>query len=126
MSTLQRFALLLVLAIVVLLAVAFGVNCVLAWKAQARFDGKVADLRAAGQPASIGDLAPGKLPPERNAAAILASVDDSLKHYEKDDVAFGDTDLGKGVGRSEAVGPASDCRAIGGDRKMPERSCLTS
>lgn len=72
------------------------VNGILAWSAQRRLDQKIAELRAAGEPASLADLAPKPIPPGKNAAAILLpaarDADKFLHEWEK---KFNATPLGK-------------------------------
>ena len=60
------------------------VNGVLAWSAQRRLDQKIAELRAAGDPASLGDLAPKPIPPEQNAAIYLQQISAEAEKFERE------------------------------------------
>jgi hypothetical protein len=58
------------------------VNGILAWTAQRRLDQKIAELRDSGEKASLADLAPKPVPPQRNAAAFLQEIAPQLKDFE--------------------------------------------
>jgi hypothetical protein len=87
------------------MAISFGlvvgllmiVNGVLAWSAQHRLDGRIAELREAKEPTSLADLAPTPIAPEKNAAAYLQQIEPQLENFGRDYVAFYDTPLGKQV-----------------------------
>jgi hypothetical protein len=59
------------------------------------FAGRVAAIRAAGDPASISDLAPKAIPPDQDAAAHLASVSVQLEEFGRAHGRFFDTPQGK-------------------------------
>jgi hypothetical protein len=87
------------------IAISFGlvvgllmiVNGVLAWSAQNRFDRRIAELREAKQPASLAELAPTPIAPEKNAAVYLQQIEPQLDSFHKDYIAFYETPLGKQV-----------------------------
>jgi hypothetical protein len=82
--TLKRVA----IGLVLLVAVFLIVNAALAWQAKERLENKRAEIRAAGLPASIADLAPQPIPDEKNAAAILDRIRPQLDAFHKDYNAF--------------------------------------
>jgi hypothetical protein len=72
------------------------VNGVLAWMAQHRLDRKIAELRAAGEPASLAELAPKPVAAEKNAATYLERACTDLTKFSQDwDKRFDGTALGK-------------------------------
>lgn len=75
------------LGLSILLAIGLIVNGVFAWRAQWRLENRLAAIRAAGDPASIAELAPAPIPDSENAAAILARVRPRLKEFGN---AYGD------------------------------------
>ncbi len=79
-----------------LIGAALVVNGILAWRAQHRMDVIVAELRAAGEPASLGELAPNPIPPGNNPAAYLEQMRQELKAYDKQLGVFEGTPLGEG------------------------------
>src|SRR5689334_12656413 len=60
------------LGFVFLLALVLILNGVASWWVEHRFWNRVAEIRAAGEPASIADLAPKPVPESENAAAVIA------------------------------------------------------
>ncbi len=72
------------------------VNGVLAWMAQRRLDKKIAELRAAGEPTSLADLAPKPVAAEMNAAIYLERAYADLKTFPQNwNKTFDGTALGK-------------------------------
>jgi len=57
-------------------------NGVLAWRAQQRLKMKILELRAAGEPTTLQELAPKHIPADENAAAQLAPIADDLTAWE--------------------------------------------
>jgi hypothetical protein len=78
-----------------LLGLLLIINSVLAWSAQRRLDQKIAELRAAGEPVSLADLAPTPIPPEKNAAVFLEQIAPDLERFEQEYLRFDKTPLGK-------------------------------
>jgi len=86
----------LVLGLAILIALALIANGVMVWRTESRLQAKIAEIRAAGDPATIADLAPDPVPVDKNAAAILEQLAPRLDEFAKDHVHFLDrTDLGK-------------------------------
>ncbi len=86
----KRWAIGIGIAIAVLLVV----NAVVAWWTNYRWQQRLAAIRAAGDPASIAELAPEPIPDDRNAAAQLEKLRPRLDDWEKEYVAFWKTPLG--------------------------------
>jgi hypothetical protein len=59
------------------------------------FFGRVAAIRAAGDPASIADLKPKPIPPEQDAAAHLAEAKSQIDAFARDHGRFFKTPVGK-------------------------------
>jgi hypothetical protein len=70
-------------------------NATVAWQANRKLESKRAELRAAGLPASIAELAPRPIPDEANAATHLARIKPRLDQFSKEYSQFYKTDLGK-------------------------------
>jgi hypothetical protein len=80
------------LGVVALLALADGF---MVWRTESRLAAKIAEIRAAGDPASIADLEPTPIPADQNAAAIIQRLGPRLDEFAKDHVRFLDrTPLG--------------------------------
>jgi hypothetical protein len=65
------------------------------WWAGGQLSARIAAIRAAGDPASIADLAPEPAPAEENAAAEFAALDDDLDAFSRDYEQFFKTAVGK-------------------------------
>ncbi len=100
------------LGLVILLAVAFIANGFMAWWTDYRLQRRIAAIRAAGDPASIADLAPKPIPDAENAAAILAKLAPRLDEFGKDHWHFLD---------KIALGKDYDERSDRGDAATPEQ-----
>ncbi|HMO84989.1 MAG TPA: hypothetical protein PKC18_08745, partial [Lacipirellulaceae bacterium] len=88
-------------------------NGVMAWRTEARSNALKAAIRAAGDPASIADLAPAPIPDSDNAAAQIAGLADALKAFGTDYRAFLErTDLGKAYDQSDALPTAEQAAAM--------------
>ncbi len=67
-----------------------------AWWVNHQWNVRIDAIRAAGDPASIADLAPEPIPDDQNAAAILESIGPQLEAFHKDYMRFiYDTPLGR-------------------------------
>jgi hypothetical protein len=95
MLSAKRIVLFFAVAIVLGILLLLGINSFLAWQAQSKFDARIAAIRAAGEPATLSDLAPGSLPADKNSAAIIAQIGGDLQAYGGEIFAFEQTDLGK-------------------------------
>ncbi|HEY2883336.1 MAG TPA: hypothetical protein VGJ15_12900 [Pirellulales bacterium] len=112
MSTFSRILLILGGGFLLLIALLFCGNLFLSWKAQARLDGKLAELKAAGQPTSLRDLKPAPLSSEQNAAVHLARMGDELKLLDQELAAFDKTKAGKAWDKIEAEGKLPDAEQL--------------
>jgi hypothetical protein len=84
------------LGLVILLALAFNANGFMAWWTDYRLQRRIAAIRAAGDPASIADLAPKPIPDSENAAAILKKLQPRLDQFSHEYARFfDDSPLGK-------------------------------
>lgn len=100
------------LGLLILLAIAFIANGFMAWWTEHRLQRRIAAIRAAGDPASIADLAPKPIPAEENAAAILNELAPRIDAFAKEQWHFLDkTPLGK----------AYDKRGDRGEPATPEQ-----
>lgn len=87
--------------LLVLLVVA---DLFMVWWVDSRLQAKIAEIRAAGDPASIADLAPEPIPDDQNAAAILERIAPQLNAFSKDQWEFWDTPTGKALNLAEQRG----------------------
>jgi hypothetical protein len=76
-------------------AVLLVLNGFMAWRAEWRLQARLAEIRAAGDPASIAELAPPSIPDEENAAAIMEQVRPRLDAFGKAQSRFFNSPLGK-------------------------------
>ena len=107
------------LALVILLALAFIANGFMAWWTDYRLQRRIAAIRAAGDPASIADLAPKPIPDAENAAAILAKLAPRLDEFAKDHWHFLDkTALGKDYDERSERGEAPTPEQIAAIKKI--------
>lgn len=89
--TLKRWG----LGLGILVGVALLVNAGLAWSVESRFEQLVAAVRNEGDPASIEELAPGPIPADRNAAALIDAIRPRLDEFGREYGEFFQTELGK-------------------------------
>ncbi len=78
-----------------LIALALIVNGLFAWRAEWQLRSRLAAIRAAGDPASIAELAPPPIPDDQNAAAIMAKIRPRLEEFGKEHGRFFETPIGK-------------------------------
>jgi hypothetical protein len=64
-------------------------------RAGGRLEKRLAAIRAAGDPASIADLAPPSIPDEKNAAVVLDRIGPRLSEFSTEHSRFFDTPVGK-------------------------------
>jgi hypothetical protein len=83
------------IAFALLIALALIVNGIFAWRAEWQLRSRLAAIRAAGDPASIAELAPPPIPDDQNAAAIIAKIKPRLAAFSKEYGQFYDTPIGK-------------------------------
>src|SRR5215475_4656077 len=67
----------------------------MAWLTEHRLQTRIAAIRAAGDPASIADLAPKPIPDDQNAAYYLERIKPQLDAFAKDYSRFYNSPLGK-------------------------------
>ncbi len=60
-----------------------------------RFGARLTAIRAAGDPASLAELAPAPIPPRQNAAAVIDELTPQLEAFARANGAFYKTDLGQ-------------------------------
>jgi len=95
----------------IVVALALIANGFMVWRTESRLQAKIAAIRAAGDPASIADLAPKPIPADQNAAAYLEQLAPRLDEFAKDHVRFLDrTPLGKAyeAGRDRGEPPTPE------------------
>jgi hypothetical protein len=85
------------LAIIVAIVVALALiaNGFMAWRTERRLQAKIAAIQAAGDPASIADLAPEPIPDDQNAAFLLVQIGPRLDEFAKEHARFFETPVGK-------------------------------
>ena len=74
-----RWAAVVAMTAVLLLLV---IDVVLAWRAGARLEQRLAALRAAGEPVTLRDLQPQLVPAEEDAALLLSSTRPQLEAWQ--------------------------------------------
>jgi hypothetical protein len=80
----------------IFVALALIANGFMIWRTDARLQKRIDAIRAAGNPATIADLAPEPIPPNENAAYHLEQLAPKLDEFAKEHVRFLDkTPLGK-------------------------------
>jgi hypothetical protein len=91
----------LALGLAIAVAVVLIANGFMVWRTDARFQAKIAEIRAAGDPATFADLAPIPIPKDKNAAFLLDCIKPQLDQYNKSNFQFYETPLGKTFGIAE-------------------------
>ena len=77
----------------------------MAWLTEHRLQTRIAAIRAAGDPASIADLAPKPIPDDQNAAFYLEQIRPQLKAFDQENGRFyNKTEFGKAFGHAEERG----------------------
>ena len=81
-----------------------------AWWVNHQWNVRIAAIRAAGDPASIADLAPEPIPDDQNAAAILQRIEPQLEAFSKEQWAFWESPLGEALDEAQERGetPSED------------------
>lgn len=110
------------IAAVLLISIALIANGFMAWLIESRWRSRIAAVRAAGEPASIVELAPKAIPDDRNAAALLAKLAPRLDEFSKDSYQFFDKDpLGVDYDKRIDRGKPATAAQIDALRKMLDR-----
>jgi hypothetical protein len=112
----KRFWKRLAIVIAALVAIALIVNGVFAWRAERRLRSRLAAIRAAGDPASIADLAPQPIPDEENAAAIVERIWPRLVEFGKDYGQIYNSPFGKKYDEARERGEPATREQIDGIR----------
>jgi hypothetical protein len=100
----------LAIGLALLVAVLLIANGFMAWRTESQLQSRIAAIRAAGDPASIADLAPEPIPNAENAAAILAQLSPRIDAFSKEYALFS----------TSAMGEAFDERDDKGQPPLPE------
>jgi hypothetical protein len=106
------------LSVVVILAAADGF---MIWRTDARLSAKIAEIRAAGDPASIADLAPQPIPADQNAAAYLEKVAPRLDQFAGEHGRFFNTPIGKAFEAADDRGEPPTGEQIAAIRAIVEK-----
>ena len=83
------------ISMLILAAAGFISNAPLSVRAETPLEKRLALIRAAGDPASIADLAPPSIPDDENAANILERIGPRLSEFSRENAHFFDTPIGK-------------------------------
>ena len=78
-----------------LVAVGLIANAVAAWQMESRLQSRLQAIRAAGDPATIAELAPPTIPDAENAAVILERIQPRLSEFSHEYAQFYESPLGK-------------------------------
>lgn len=76
-----RFAAILFGGLIAIALIYYGVSN---WRASSRLEAKLAELRAAGQPVMLADLARPPIPPEDNAFTFLKRAEEGISAVDKE------------------------------------------
>ena len=109
------------LSFVILVAIALLANGFMAWRTSARFKRQIAAIRAAGDPASIADLAPTPIPDNENAAAILKKLGLRLDAFSHEYGKFYDTPAGETYDQRQNRGEAPTVEQIAATRAILDK-----
>ena len=85
----------ILIGLAILIGAAVMVDGALAWQSQRRLTSKIAELHAAGEPATLTDLAPKSVSPENNPDAYLQQMWPDLQAFSKEDADFELSPLGE-------------------------------
>ena len=83
------------IGLAILVAIVLIVNGVLAWRAEWQLSSRLAKIRAAGDSASIAELAPKPIPDGENAAATLQQITPRLDEFSKEYAQFSLSPIGE-------------------------------
>jgi hypothetical protein len=106
------------IGLTMLAAVGLVVNGVLAWRAELRLQSRLASVRAAGDPASIAELAPEPIPEEQDAAAIMERTRPRLNEFSKEYGQFYNSPFGKKYDEARDKGEPATKEQIDGIRAI--------
>ena len=100
----KRFWQRVAICLVGLVAVGLIVNGILAWRANSQLQARVTEIRAAGEPASIAELAPAPVPDNENAAVILERIAPRVDAFSKEYAGFSNSPFGMKYDEAEDRG----------------------
>lgn len=83
------------IGIAILIALVLIANGLMAWRTDRRLQARLDAIRAAGDPASIAELAPEPIPDDQNAAAILKRLTPRIDEFSSEYAQFSDSPLGE-------------------------------
>lgn len=106
------------IGLAILIAIALIANGIMAWRTERRLQNKLTEIRAAGHPASIAELAPAPIPDDQNAAAKLHQITPRLQEFSKDYGKFYNSPLGKAYEQSIDQGEAPTSEQIAAIRAI--------
>ena len=110
------------LGLLILVAIALIANGIMAWRTESQWQGRIAAIRAAGDPASIADLAPKPISASENGAAALAKLGTRLEEFGKDNWRFLDkTPLGQDYDKRGDRGKPATAEQIAAIRKILDK-----
>ncbi len=87
----------LAIGFAILVAVLLIVNATYSWHIGRQLDGRLAKLRAAGEPTSFAELAPKPIPPEQDAAVHLQRCHTELESFASAEGRFSSTPVGLAI-----------------------------
>ena len=67
-----------------LVAIGLVANAMFVWTTDTRLERQLAEIRAAGDPLTLADLAPKPIPPEKNAATYLRRAEADVEAIENE------------------------------------------
>ena len=106
------------LGVGILIGLLLMANGIMAWRVEARFQAMQAEIRAAGDPASIADLKPAPIPDDQNAAAHLEKMVGRLREFSRDYARFYDSELGTAYEKNRDQGQPVTAEQIAAIRKI--------
>jgi hypothetical protein len=110
----------IVVGLAVLVGMAVLAFVFMAWWTERRVQSIIAAVRAAGDPASIGDLAPQPIPDGENAAVFLERLGPRLDAFSKEYARFSDSPVGKAYNERDP-GDAATAEQIAAIRGILEK-----
>lgn len=107
------------IAAVTIVAIALIANALMIWRTNSRLQARIDALRAAGDPATIADLAPEPIPPNENAAYHLEQLAPKLDEFAKAHARFLDkTPLGNAYDAALDRGEYASREQLGAIRQI--------
>jgi hypothetical protein len=117
----KRFWMRCAIGLAILVALGLVINGVMAWRMESELRARVAAIRAAGDPASIAELAPQPIPDEENAAAILERIGPRVEQFANEHGRFLNTPLGKAYDDAQDRGEPATPEQLAAIRVLLDR-----